>query len=68
MGDGGSGSGKSPVVRFFHGCLMLLGGAIALELAFVVLEGVLPWVIGVGSAVGLVWAVVAVIRWRRSRW
>jgi hypothetical protein len=59
---------KNPVGWVFHASLMLLGAAIALNLAVAFLCPVLPWLIGGAGLIATTWIVIAVIRWRRSRW
>lgn len=63
---------KSPLRRpadwMFRASMLLLGAVIALNLAIALLRPILPWLIG-GVAVGVItWIVVALVRWRRSRW
>lgn len=58
----------SPFTWLFHTSLLLLGTVIALRLAVCYLQPILPWVagaIGLGTAI---WVLVAIVRWRRSRW
>jgi hypothetical protein len=54
--------------RIFHISLLILGAVIALQLAVVFLEPILPWIVGGVALVAGVWIVVAIVRWRRSRW
>lgn len=59
---------RNPFVWFLRACFMVLGGAIALNLAVVFLRPVLPWVVCAVAVAAVVWIVVAIARWRRSRW
>lgn len=64
--------GKSPLRRpldwVFHASLLVLGAVIALNLALAFLRPILPWLIGGVAVAALIWVVVAVVHWRRSRW
>lgn len=58
----------SPIEWVFRASMLLFGAAIALNLAVAYLQPVMPWLIG-GMLIALVvWLVVAIARWRRSRW
>lgn len=59
---------SSPFIRVFHASLLLLGTVIALNLAIAWLRPVLPWLIGGAVAFAIAWTVIAVVRWRRSRY
>ena len=59
---------KNPVGWILHASLMLLGAAIALNLAVAFLCPILPWLIGGAGLVAAAWLTVAIVRWRRSRW
>jgi hypothetical protein len=59
---------KSPVEWVFRASVLLLGATIALNLAVVFLRPVLPWLIGGAALAATMWVVVAVARWRRSKW
>jgi hypothetical protein len=54
--------------RVFRASGLILGAVIALNIAIVFVEPLLPWIIGGIAAVCVTWIVVAVARWRRSRW
>ena len=59
---------RSPFTWLFQASLMLLGTAIALQLAICYLEPIWPYIaaaVGIGV---LVWLLVAIARWRHSRW
>jgi len=59
---------RSPIEWVFRASALLLGAVIALNLAIAFLQPILPWVIG-GMLVAFVgWLVVAIVRWRRSKW
>lgn len=64
----GPGDVKGLAQRIFHACLFLLGAAIAINVAVAYLEPVIPWLISAAVVVFLGWLVVAIVRWRRSRW
>jgi hypothetical protein len=59
---------KNPVARVFHASMLLVGTAIALNLAVSFLQPILPWLLAGAGLVGVTWATVAFVRWRRSRW
>lgn len=63
-----SGDSKGPVERAFRASLLVLGIAFALNMAIEYLRSVVPWLIGVVVAGAIAWIVVAIIRWRRSKW
>lgn len=52
----------------FRASLLLLGASIALNVAIAFLVPVLPWLAGVLVLLVISAIVVAVVRWRRSRW
>lgn len=59
---------RSPIEWVFRASLLLFGAVIALNLTITFLRPILPWLIwGIGLAI-MVWLVVAIVRWRRSRW
>lgn len=63
---------KDPVRRpldwLWHGCLIVLGCVLVLNVAVTLLRPILAWII-VGAAVAFaLWVLLAVMRWRRSRW
>lgn len=58
----------NPVAWALRISFMLLGVAIALNLAVSFLRPVLPWIVGGIALVSCIWAAVAIRRWRRSRW
>ena len=57
-----------PIEWVFRASLLLLGATIALNLATVYLRPVLPWLLGGFSLALLIWLVIAIVRWRRSKW
>lgn len=60
---------KPLMTRFFHGCLLLLGGIIALWVALDLLSRFWGWLLLVAAVVGLIVALVWYLRWRRDqRW
>lgn len=58
----------NPFAWLLRACFMVLGAAIALNLAVAFLRPVLPWIVCAVAVAAVVWIVVAVVRWRRSRW
>lgn len=59
---------RDPAERFFHACLLVLGGAIALGLALQLISQIWPWlvlaaVVGISGRAALSWW-----RARRQRW
>lgn len=61
-------SGKNVVEWAFRASLLVLGTTIALNLAIAYLRPLIPWIGGVSAMILVIWIVVAVVRWRRSRW
>lgn len=59
---------RNPLGWMFHASLLVLGSVIALNVAIAYLRPILPWLVGTIGLVAAVWLVVAVVRWRRSRW
>lgn len=59
---------RNPMAWIFHASLLLLGAVIALNLAVTFLRPVLPWLVGGVALTAMTWVVVALVRWRRSRW
>ena len=66
--DEGKSHMRRPVDWVFRASMLLLGAVIALNLAIALLRPVLPWLIGGAVVGGVIWIVVAVVRWRQSRW
>jgi hypothetical protein len=58
---------KSLPERFLHACLMFLGAVIALNIAVMCLQPLLPWLVGGVALVTTAWLVVALVRWISSR-
>jgi hypothetical protein len=65
-------SDKSPMRRpiewVFRASLFLLGAVIALNLTIAYLQPVLPWLLGGVALFAVSGLVIAIVRWRRSRW
>jgi hypothetical protein len=59
---------RNPVAWIFRASTLLLGAVIALNWAIAYLQPVLPWLIGGFALVCVIWIVIAIVRWRRSRW
>lgn len=53
---------------FKRGCIGILVGAIALYVAVKLVEGIWPWLVGIGGGVLVVWIGVAVYKSRHERW
>lgn len=66
--DDGKSPTRRPVDWVFRASLLLLGAVIALNLAIALLCPILPWLIGGLAVAALTWIVVAIVRWRRSKW
>lgn len=58
----------SPIRWLFNASLMLLGTAIALQMAVCYLQPIWPWIVGMIALCGVIWVAIALARWRRSRW
>jgi hypothetical protein len=59
---------SDPFAWIFRASLLLLGTAIMLNLAVAWLRPIAPWLAGAAALIAAVWAAVAVIQWRRSRY
>lgn len=59
---------ESVIARAFRASLLILATMIALNLAVAYLRSVLAWLIAGAATAAVVWALVAIVRWRRSRW
>jgi hypothetical protein len=59
---------SNPFAWMFRASILLLGTVIALNLAVAWLCPILPWLLGGFALVAIGWTVIAVWRWRRSRW
>jgi hypothetical protein len=59
---------RSPFEWVFRASALVLGAVIALNLAVVFLRPILPWIVGGMLVAFVVWLVVVLVRWRRSRW
>jgi hypothetical protein len=59
---------NNPLIWIFRASLLILGAVIALNLAVAYLRPIMPWLIGGFALASTVWIVIAIIRWRRSRW
>jgi len=59
---------RNPFRTVFHGSLLVLGAVIALNLAVAYLQPILPWIVGAIGIAFVIWLVVVLVRWRRSRW
>ncbi|POM23793.1 hypothetical protein BTM25_24180 [Actinomadura rubteroloni] len=58
----------NPFQTLFRISLLVLGSAVALNVAITYLRLVVPWLLGAAGVAGVVWCVVAVVRWRKSQW
>ncbi|MDT0330893.1 hypothetical protein [Nocardiopsis lambiniae] len=68
MSDEGSSPFKNPIQWFFRSSLLVLVAMLALTYSMDLLRDLLPWLIGIALIVGVGWAAIAFIRWRRSQW
>lgn len=68
VSDEGSSPFKHPLQWLFRSSLLVLGAMLALTYSVELLRGILPWLVGIGVVVALVWVVIVVIRWRRAQW
>lgn len=59
---------RGPVERFFHACLLVAGGALALHLAIQLLAAVWVWIVVVGLIALTAFIGVDIWRQRRNRW
>ncbi|GAB3172270.1 hypothetical protein GCM10027059_41750 [Myceligenerans halotolerans] len=66
MGEDKTSLSKDPFGWIFRASLLLLGAAIALNLAVAWLRPITPWLAGGVVLIAAGWAVSAIIRWRRS--
>lgn len=62
------GPSRSPLQWLFGASLLLLGSAIALQLALAVLAEIWPWVVGIGLLVGAITVAVWTRSNNRRRW
>lgn len=53
---------------FFHACLLILGGMIALSLAVDVLRCIWPWLIGAVAVAAVIYVAVWWVRQRVGGW
>lgn len=58
----------NPFLSIFRASALILGAVIALNLAVVFLRPILPWLFGGFALAASTWILVAVWRWRRSKW
>jgi hypothetical protein len=59
---------KAPIMtRFFHTCLLILGGVFGLWLAVSLIQQIWLWLVLLGSIALLITATLWFIRWRRDR-
>jgi hypothetical protein len=59
---------KNPFEWVFRASVLLLGAAIALNLAVAFIRPILPWIIWSVALASAAWLGVTIWRWRRSRW
>lgn len=59
---------KGPIIWLLRTSLMVLGAAISLRLAVYYLEPIWPYAVLLAGVTAITWVVVAIIRWRGSRW
>jgi uncharacterized membrane protein HdeD (DUF308 family) len=53
---------------FFRACCFILLGIVAIWLALELLARLWGWLILIAAVVGIIWAAVAYLKWRRNRW
>jgi hypothetical protein len=58
----------SGIARMFHASLLILGAVIALNLAVAYVQPILPWIIWGIALSATSGIVIAIWRWRKSRW
>lgn len=59
---------NNPARWFFHACLLLLLGVIALSVAIHLLQAIWPWALGLAVLAGATATAVTVWRVRRRPW
>jgi hypothetical protein len=59
---------KNPAQWIFRTSVLIFGAVIALNMAVTYLRPILPWLIGGLGLAATTWVVIAVVRWRKSRW
>ncbi len=59
---------RDPFRWIWQACLFIFGSVVLLNLAVAYLQPILPWLIGAAAVALLLWVIVSVIRWHRSRW
>ncbi len=59
---------RDPIRWIWRASLLLFGSVVLLNLAVGYLRPILPWLIGGGGIALILRVVIAVVRWRRSRW
>ena len=59
---------RSPIRWFFDSAILILGAVIALRLALGYVQPILPMIIIATAVIAAVVVIIAIVRWRRSRW
>ncbi|WP_160050467.1 hypothetical protein [Nocardiopsis sp. FR4] len=68
MSDEGLSPFRNPAQWLLRTSLLVLVAMLALTWSLELFKDLLPWLLGIAVVVGIGWAIVAVIRWRRSQW
>jgi hypothetical protein len=59
---------RGPVDRFFHACLLVVGGALALDIAIQLLAEIWVWLVIVGLIALAGFIGIEIWRHKRNRW
>jgi hypothetical protein len=58
----------SPARAFWHGCLLILGGCLALWVTVRILTEIWPWLVVAAALTAIIVTIILILRWRRQRW
>ncbi|WP_447589546.1 hypothetical protein [Microbacterium lacticum] len=59
---------QGPMNELLNAAVALLMLVFILYAAVWLLEQIWPWLLGMAAVGGLVWLLIVILRWRRSRW
>lgn len=59
---------KNPIAWFFHACLLVLFGVVALSVAIDLLSQIWPWLLTIGILIGGIAVGIAIWQDRRRPW